>query len=89
MAICLRRAGASIEAVGGQCAQFHPHPRDIDGGAARPDFQVHAYVARFYRVLEWGRRAEEAIGLHSALDTDWDMLNTTSPCIRLCRSWKT
>jgi hypothetical protein len=31
-----------------------------------------AHGARFYRVLEWGRRADEAIALYSALDADGD-----------------
>ena len=33
-------------------------------------FKSGTHGARFYRVLEWGRRAEEAIGLYSALDSD-------------------
>ncbi|HEX4158486.1 MAG TPA: hypothetical protein VHY79_08415 [Rhizomicrobium sp.] len=35
-------------------------------------FKSDGHGARFYRVLEWGRRAEEAIGLYSALDADED-----------------
>lgn len=31
-------------------------------------FKSDRHGSRFYRVLEWGRRAEEAIGLYSALD---------------------
>jgi len=33
-------------------------------------FKSGSHGARFYRVLQWGRRAEEAIGLYSALDPD-------------------
>lgn len=38
--------------------------------AAALDLVVRSgpHGSRFYRVLEWGRRAEEAIGLYSALD---------------------
>lgn len=31
-------------------------------------FRSGRHGSRFYRVLDWGRRAEEAIGLYSALD---------------------
>jgi hypothetical protein len=31
-------------------------------------FKSGEHGSRFYRVLDWGRRAEEAIGLYSALD---------------------
>jgi hypothetical protein len=31
-------------------------------------FKSGRHGSRFYRVLDWGRRAEEAIGLYSALD---------------------
>jgi hypothetical protein len=31
-------------------------------------FRSDRHGARFYRVLEWGRRADEAIGLYDALD---------------------
>jgi len=37
-------------------------------------FRFGSHGALFYRVLEWGRRADEAIGLYSALDTDRDAL---------------
>ena len=45
-------------------------------GAAFVDlfFRWGSHGALFYRVLEWGRRAEEAIGLYSALDTDREEL---------------
>jgi hypothetical protein len=33
-------------------------------------FQSAGHGARFYRVLEWGRQAEEAIDLYSALAPD-------------------
>jgi hypothetical protein len=33
-------------------------------------FKTDRHGGRFYRALEWGRRAEEAIGLYSALDRD-------------------
>jgi len=41
-------------------------------GAAALDFLFKAerHGARFYRVLEWGRKADEAIGLYGALDRD-------------------
>lgn len=39
-------------------------------------FRSGSHGARFYRVLEWGRRAEEAIGLYSALDPDGDAVKT-------------
>ena len=35
-------------------------------------FKSGGHGARFYRVLEWGRRAEEEIGLYRALDRDND-----------------
>jgi hypothetical protein len=38
-------------------------------------FRSGGHGARFYRVLEWGRRAEEAIGLYSALDADEDAVS--------------
>ena len=37
-------------------------------------FNWRSHGALFYRVLEWGRRADEAIGLYSALDTESDVL---------------
>ena len=37
-------------------------------------FKWGGHGALFYRVLEWGRRADEAIGLYSALDTDNEAL---------------
>jgi hypothetical protein len=37
-------------------------------------FKWGSHGALFYRVLEWGRRADEAIGLYSALDTDSEAL---------------
>ena len=42
--------------------------------AAFLDFVTGSHGWLFYRVLEWGRRADEAIGLYSALDTDGDDL---------------
>jgi hypothetical protein len=38
-------------------------------------FKSGGHGARFYRVLEWGRRAEEAIGLYGALDADEDAVS--------------
>jgi len=37
-------------------------------------FRPGGHGACFYRVLEWGRRSEEAIGLYTALDADRDVL---------------
>jgi hypothetical protein len=37
-------------------------------------FKSGTHGARFYRVLEWGRRAEESIGLYSAIDRDRDVV---------------
>jgi hypothetical protein len=37
-------------------------------------FKWGSHGALFYRVLEWGRRADEAIGLYSALDTESEAL---------------
>lgn|SRR5215469_3371862 len=37
-------------------------------------FRSGSHGSRFYHVLEWGRQADEAIGLYSALDTDKDVL---------------
>jgi hypothetical protein len=41
-------------------------------GAAALDliFKADKHGARFYRVLGWGRQADEAIGLYNALDRD-------------------
>jgi len=41
-------------------------------GAAALDlvFKADRHGGRFYRVLEWGRKGEEAIGLYGALDRD-------------------
>src|SRR3984957_4787172 len=36
-------------------------------------FKSGGHGARFYRVLEWGRQAEEAIGLYNALDPNGDI----------------
>ncbi|HEX9158761.1 MAG TPA: hypothetical protein VF835_00915 [Rhizomicrobium sp.] len=45
-------------------------------GAAVLDllFKSGRHGSRFYRVLEWGRRADEAIGLYGALDRHDDEL---------------
>jgi hypothetical protein len=40
-------------------------------------FRWGGHGALFYRVLEWGRRADEAIGLYSALDTGSEALERT------------
>jgi hypothetical protein len=37
-------------------------------------FKSGPHGSRFYRVLEWGRRADEAIGLYGALDRHDDQL---------------
>jgi hypothetical protein len=37
-------------------------------------FKSGRHGSRFYRVLEWGRRADEAIGLYDALDRHDDAL---------------
>ena len=37
-------------------------------------FKSDRHGSRFYRVLEWGRRADEAIGLYGALDRHDDEL---------------
>src|SRR5438477_9258511 len=37
-------------------------------------FKSDRHGSRFYRVLEWGRRADEAIGLYGALDRRDDEL---------------
>jgi hypothetical protein len=37
-------------------------------------FKSERHGSRFYRVLEWGRRADEAIGLYDALDRHNDEL---------------
>jgi len=37
-------------------------------------FKTERHGSRFYRVLEWGRRADEAIGLYDALDRHDDAL---------------
>jgi hypothetical protein len=37
-------------------------------------FKSGRHGSRFYRVLEWGRRADEAIGLYGALDRHEDSL---------------
>jgi hypothetical protein len=37
-------------------------------------FRSGSHGSRFYRVLEWGRRSEEAIGLYTALEPDRDVL---------------
>jgi hypothetical protein len=41
-------------------------------GAAALDliFKAERHGARFYRVLDWGRKADEGIGLYNALDRD-------------------
>ena len=41
-------------------------------------FTSGGHGARFYRVLEWGRQAEEAIGLYSALDSDKSVVRRDS-----------
>src|SRR5437879_4937989 len=45
-------------------------------GAAALDliFKAERHGARFYRVLDWGRKADEVIGLYSALDRDEESL---------------
>jgi hypothetical protein len=41
-------------------------------------FKSGGHGARFYRVLEWGRQAEEAIGLYSALGPDGNVTKSDS-----------
>src|SRR5258706_15568228 len=45
-------------------------------GAAALDllFKTERHGERFYRVLHWGRKAEQAIGLYNALDRDEESL---------------
>jgi hypothetical protein len=45
-------------------------------GAAALDllFKAERHGERFYRVLDWGRKAEGAIGLYNALDRDEESL---------------
>jgi len=47
-------------------------------GAAFLDlfFKSGSHGSRFYRVLEWGRQADEAIGLYGALDTEPGLVNS-------------
>lgn len=40
-------------------------------------FKSGPHGSRFYRVLEWGRRADEAIGLYDALDRHEERLKRT------------
>jgi len=43
-------------------------PATLAAAALDLVFKSGPHGSRFYRVLDWGRRAEEAIGLYSALD---------------------
>jgi hypothetical protein len=43
-------------------------PATLAAAAIDLVFKSERHGSRFYRVLDWGRRAEEAIGLYSALD---------------------
>src|SRR5277367_2156872 len=43
-------------------------PMTLAAAALDLVFKSGRHGSRFYRVLDWGRQAEEAIGLYSALD---------------------
>ncbi len=61
-----------LKLLAGNVHNFFLIPATLAAALLDLIFKSEGHGSRFYRVLEWGRRAEEAIGLYSALDTDRD-----------------
>lgn len=54
----------------GNVHNFILMPATLAAAALDITFKSVGHGTRFYRVLDWGRRADEAIGLYSALDRE-------------------
>jgi hypothetical protein len=57
-----------IKLLLGNLHNFVLMPLTLAAAALDLVFKSGRHGSRFYRVLDWGRQAEEAIGLYSALD---------------------
>ena len=57
-----------IKLMLGNLHNFVLIPLTLAAAALDLVFKSDSHGSRFYRVLDWGRQAEDAIGLYSALD---------------------